>query len=47
MVVQGKCSQWVHVKSDTPEVGLLFACIVNDLPEAIQTETLMFADNIM
>ena len=50
VVVQGKCSQWVHVKSGTPEGGLLspllFACFVNDLPGSLQTESLMFADDV-
>ena len=39
-----------YVRSGTPEGGLLlpllFACFVNDLPGAIQTETLMFADDV-
>ena len=50
MVVQGKCSDWVNATSGTPEGGLisplLFACFVNDLPGAIQTDTLMFADDV-
>ena len=49
VVVKGKCSQWVPVPSGTPEGGLLsplmFACFVNDLPDAVQTNTLMFADD--
>ena len=50
MVVQGKCSDWVKVTSGTPEGGLisplLFACFVNDLPEALLTDALMFADDV-
>ena len=50
VVVHGKCSDWVNVMSGTPEGGLLspllFACFVNDLPGAIQTDTLMFADDV-
>ena len=50
MVVQGKCSDWVNVRSGTPEGGLLspllFACFVNDLPGAVVTDTLMFADDV-
>lgn len=50
VVVGGKCSEWVPVKSGTPEGGLLspllFACFVNDLPETLQADTLMFADDV-
>ena len=50
VVVQGKCSQWVEVRSGTPEGGLisllLFACFVDDLPGVIETEALMFADDV-
>ena len=50
VVVHGKCSKWVRVRSGTPEGGLLspllFACFMNDLPESIRTEMLMFADDV-
>ena len=50
VVVQGKCSDWISVRSGNPEGGLisplLFACYVNDLPNTVQTDTLMFADDV-
>ena len=50
MVVAGKCSEWVPVRSGTPEGGLLspllFACFVNDLPNSLEADTLMFADDV-
>ena len=50
VVVGGKCSEWVPVRSGTPEGGLLspllFACFVNDLPGTLDIETLMFADDV-
>ena len=50
VVVAGKCSEWVPVTSGTPEGGLisssLFSCFVNDLPLALDIETLMFADDV-
>ena len=50
VVVGGKCSDWVPVRSGTPEGGLLspllFACFVNDLPDSVGGDTLMFADDV-
>lgn len=50
VVVKGKCSQWSDVRSGTPEGGilspLLFVCFINDLPLAIQTDSLLFADDV-
>ena len=50
VVVNGQCSSWVPVSSGTPEGGLisplLFACFINDLPETIQSDCLMFADDV-
>ena len=50
VVVAGKCSEWVPVRSGTPEGGLLspllFACFVNDLPNSLESDTLMFADDV-
>ena len=49
VVVNGQCSEWVHVPSGTPEGGLLspllFACYVNDLPNVIKSDCLLFADD--
>ena len=50
VVVKGKCSKWTPVPSGTPEGGLLspllFACFINDLPECVQADCLMFADDV-
>ena len=50
MVVGGKTSGWVPVRSGTPEGGLLspllFTCFVNDLPESLEVDTLLFADDV-
>ena len=50
VVVAGKCSEWVPVRSGTPEGGLLspllFACFVNDLPNSLEADTLMLADDV-
>ena len=50
VVVAGKCSEWVPVRSGTLEGGLLspllFACFVNDLPNSLEADTLMFADDV-
>ena len=50
VVVGGKSSEWVPVGSGTPEGGLLspllFACFVNDLPETLDVDTLLFADDV-
>ena len=48
--VKGKCSAWTPVPSGTPEGSLLspllFACFINDLPDAVNTKCLMFADDV-
>ena len=48
--MNGKCSQWAPVLSGTPEGGLLspllFACFINDLPDCVQSDCLMFADDV-
>ena len=50
VVVKGKCSQWTDVLSGTPEGGLLspllFACFINDLPDSLQSDCLMFANDV-
>ena len=50
VVVKGKCSRWTDVRSGTPEGGilspLLFVCFINDLPLTLQTNSLMFADDV-
>ena len=50
VVVKGKCSQWTDVRSGTPEgrilSPLLFVCFMNDLPQALNTESLMYADDV-
>ena len=50
VVVKGKCSEWAPVPSGTPEGGLLspllFACFINDLPDCVQADCLMFADDV-
>ena len=47
---QGKCSQWAPVPSGNPEGGLisplLFACYINDLPDCVQTDCVLFADDV-
>ena len=49
VVVNGQCSAWTPVPSGTPEGGLLspllFACYVNDLPDAVRSDCLLFADD--
>ena len=50
VVVKGKCSQWTAAPSGTPEGGLLspllFACFINDLPDNVQADCVMFADDV-
>ena len=50
VVVNGKCSDWTAVLSGTPEGSLLspllFALFVNDLPNKISTNCLLFADDV-
>ena len=50
VAVNGKCSGWTPVRSGTPEGSqlspLLFALFVNDLPDKIQTNILLFADDV-
>ena len=49
VVVNGHCSAWVPVTSGTPEGGhlspLLFSCFINDLPTAVQSDCMIFADD--
>ena len=50
MTVNGKSSAWTSVRSGTPEGSqlspLLFALFVNDLADKIQTNILLFADDV-
>ena len=50
VVVKGKCSQWASAPSGTPEGGLisplLFACFINDLPDCVKTDCVLFADDV-
>ena len=50
VIVNGQCSPWVPVTSGTPEGGqispLLFALFINDLPEAVRADCVMFADDV-
>ena len=50
VTVNGKNSAWTPVRSGTPEGSqlspLLFALFVNDLPDKIQTNILLFADDV-
>ena len=50
VTVNGRCSTWTSVRSGTPEGSqlspLLFALFVNDLPDKIQTNILLFADDV-
>ena len=49
VVVNGQCSAWAPVSSGAPEGGLLspllFACYVNDLPDVVRSDSLLFADD--
>ena len=49
VIVNGECSDWVHVWSGIPEgsepLPLLFLVFVNDLPGWIKTNIRMFADD--
>ena len=48
--LSGKCSTWTSVSSGTPEGSilspLLFACYINDLPDAVESGCLLFADDV-
>ena len=48
--LSGKCSTWTSVSPGTPEVSilspLLFACYINDLPDAVESGCLLFADDV-
>lgn len=48
--MNGNCSEWTQVRSGTPEGSLLspllFALFVNDLPDKIRTNCLLFADDV-
>ena len=50
VVINGKCSQWTPVLSGTPEGGLLssllFVMYINDLPDSVKTDCVMFADDV-
>ena len=51
VIVNGKTSDWVNVKSGVPEgallAPLLFSLFINDLPEAISSsECIMYADDV-
>ena len=50
VVLNGRVSDWIPVTSGTPEGGhlspLLFALFVNDLPNVISTNCLMFCDDV-
>ena len=50
VVVNGKFSEWTPVRSGTPEGGIispiLFALFINDLPDKIKTNCLLFADDV-
>ena len=50
VTVNGKSSAWTSVRSGTPEGSqlspLLFALFVNDLADKIQTNILLFADDV-
>ena len=49
VVVNGVKSDWAHVLSDVPEgtvLGpLLFSLYINDIPESIDSELRLFADD--
>ena len=50
VVLDGQCSDWIPVKSGVPEGSvcgpLLFICFTADLPALIQTNCIMYADDI-
>ena len=50
VVLDGVCSDWTPVRSGVPEGSvcgpLLFICFTADLPSLIQTECIMYADDI-
>ena len=50
VTVNGKCYAWISVRSGTPEGSqlspLLFALFLNDLADKIQTNALLFADDV-
>ena len=50
VVLEGQCSDWIPVRSGVPEGSvcgpLLFICFTADLPALIQTNCIMYADDI-
>ena len=50
VVLDGQCSDWIPVRSGVPEGSvcgpLLFICFTADLPVLIQTNCIMYADDI-
>ena len=50
VIVNGQCSPWVSETSGTPEGSqlspLLFALFINDLPDAVRADSVMFADDV-
>ena len=50
VVLDGQCSDWISVKSGVPEGSvcgpLLFICFTADIPDLIQTNIIMYADDI-
>ena len=50
VIVNGQCSPWVSVTSGTPKgsqlIPLLFALFINDLPDAVRADCVMFADDV-
>ena len=50
VVIEGRCSDWIPVRSGVPEGSvcgpLLFICFTADLPALIQTNCIMYADDI-
>ena len=50
VVLDGQCSEWIPVRSGVPEGSvcgpLLFICFTADLPNLIQTNCIMYADDI-
>ena len=50
VIVNGKFSEWTPVISGTPEGGIispiLLALFINDLPESLETNCLLFADDV-
>ena len=50
VVLEGQCSDWIPVRSGVPEGSvcgpLLFICFTADLPLLVQTNSIMYADDI-